>query len=361
MKKTLIACLAVLAATAAFAADDDYPPAKNPPDAKTERLIKDALPICEGTKLAYGEMYHKLPDGLTGVVVKVDSPRQSCVGQYVSVTSRGGDFYFGVPWFLDDEKEGTLEERLKRFTWNHMQQNFTPVIDHTPTRDGLLKVTLLQTTEHGKMPLEGEIDPKGTIFFFGHFRPMNEDLNSGRLKAFEPFLAHSPTTGAANPAVTVIEFSDFECPSCQHAAGYMTKILDKFGGKVRYVRFDLPLISMHPWSFSAAMAGRAIYRQKPDLFWAFKKEIYENQDKLTTFTIDDFTRGFAESHELDLKKFDADINDEALKNEILKGIGVAFSNDIRATPTYIVNGHLVDAGVEGKGLEDFVASLVGKS
>lgn len=362
MKKTLLACLLLAAASAAFAAEpaeDDFPPPKNPPDAKVAKLIKDALPICGDMKIKYGEMIHKLPDGLQGVVVRTDSPRQSCVGQFLSVTSRGGSFYFGVPWFLDDEKEGTLEERLKRFTWNHMQENFTPVIDHqTPTRDGLLKVTLMQTTEHGKLPLEGEIDPAGTVFFFGHFRPTNEDVNTGRLKAFEPYVVHSPTTGGpATAPVTVIEFSDFECPSCQHASSYMPKILSKYGDKVRYVRYDLPLISMHPWAFEAALAGRAVYRQKPAAFWDYKKEIYENQDKITTFTVDDFVRGFAQSHELNMKKFDADLADESVHDEILKGIGVAFSNDIRATPTYVVNGHLVDAGAEGKALEEYIAAL----
>src|SRR5207253_2491734 len=114
MKKILIACLAVLAGTAAFAAEDDIPPAKNPPDAK----------------------------------------------------------------------EGTIEQRLQHFTWEHMKQNFTAIVDHNPTRDGLFRVTLVQTTEHGKLPLEGEIDPAGTVFFFGHFRPAGEDVKAGRLKAF---------------------------------------------------------------------------------------------------------------------------------------------------------------------------------
>jgi len=356
MKKTLLAaCLLALGATAAFAADDDLPPAKNPPDAKTEKMIKDALPVCEGTTLQYGDMVHKLPENLKGIVVLAKNTRSSCEGQFLTVTSREGGFYFGVPWFLDDEKEGTLEERLKRFTWNHMQQVFTPVIEKTKTRDGLYKVTLMQTTERGKLPLEGEIDPAGTVFFFGHFRPMNEDVKSGRLKAFEPFLAHAPTTGGASPAVTVIEFSDFECPSCQHAAGYMPSILAKYGDKVRYVRYDLPLITNHPWAFQAALAGRAIYRQKPELFWSYKKEVYENQDKLTAFTIEEFARGFAQQHELDLKKYDADITDQTLQNELLKGVATAFSNDIRATPTYLVNGSIVDAGAEGKALEAYVA------
>ena len=364
MKKTLFACLLLAAASAAFAAepaDDDFPPPKTPPDAKMVKLIKDELPICGDMKIKYGEMVHKLPDGLQGIVVRTDSQRPSCVGQFLSVTSRTGGFYFGVPWFLDDEKDGTLEERLKHFTWNHMQENFTPVIDRNPTRDGLFKVTLVQTTESGKLPLEGEIDPQGKIFFFGHFRSASEDVPTGRLKAFEPFIAHSPVTGGINAPITVIEFSDFECPSCQHASGYMPKILGKYGDKVKYVRYDLPLITMHPWSFAAAIAGRAIYRQKPALFWDYKKEIYENQDKLSAFTIDDFTRGFASTHDLDMKKYDTDVADQTLRDEILKGIGVAFSNDIRATPTYVVNGRLVDAGADGKALEDYIAGLVGKS
>ena len=62
-------------------------------------------------------------------------------------------------------------------------------------------------------------------------------------------------------------------------------VVKKYGDQVRYIRYDLPLVSMHPWAFSATMAGRAIYRQKPELFWAYKKEVYENQDKISAFTI----------------------------------------------------------------------------
>ncbi len=366
MKKTLLVCLAMLAATAAFAQapqpeEEKLPPAKNPPDAKLEKMIRDALPICSDMKLNYVDMLHKLPDNLKGVVVRTESARTSCQGQFLSVTSREGGFYFGVPWFLDDEKEGTLEQKLQHFTWEHMQENFTAIVDKAKTRDGLHRVTLVQTTERGKLPLEGEIDDAGTVFFFGHFRPLSEDVKEGRLKAFGPYLANSPATGAAKPVVTVIEFSDFECPSCQHASTYMKPILDKFGDKVRYVRYDLPLVSNHPWAFAAAIGGRAIYRQKPDLFWEYKKQVYSNQEQLSAFTIDDFARNFAKDHDLDLKKYDADLADAALQTEILKGVGVAFSNDIRATPTYIVNGSLVDAGPEGKALADYVASLAGKS
>jgi protein-disulfide isomerase len=129
---------------------------------------------------------------------------------------------------------------------------------------------------------------------------------------------------------------------------------------VRYVRYDLPLLTMHPWAFPAAVAGRAIYRQKPDLFWQYKDQVYANQEKLNTFTIDDFARGFAQDHDLDLKKYDADVSSPELQTSILAGAGAALSNDIRATPSYLVNGTNVDAGTDGKALEAYVAALLKK-
>jgi predicted DsbA family dithiol-disulfide isomerase len=354
MKKLVSFCVVLLTAAVVLAADTPPVPVKL--DAKLDRMIRDALPVCSDSAVSYQAMVHKLPANFTGTVVVIDSKR--CAGQFLNVVSKEGGFYLGVPWFLDDEKSGTIEQKLKEFTWSKLQSNFTPVVDRTKTRDGLYKVTLLQTTESGNLPLEGEIDPAGTIFFVGHFKPLNEDVRTSRLKVFEPFLALSPSTGAAKPAVTVVEFSDFECPSCQHASTFMKPILERHGDKVRYVRYDLPLVANHPWALAAALGGRAVHNQKPELFWEYKKQVYENQDKLNAFLIEDFARNFAKDHDLDMQKYDADVNSPALKESLMKGIGTAFANDIRATPTYMVNGTLVDPGEAGKALEAYVASLL---
>jgi protein-disulfide isomerase len=290
----------------------------------------------------------------------VSSARPWCEGQFVKVVSTEGDLYIGTsPWFLDEES-GTIEEKLKAFTWKHMQATFTATVERGKTYDGLYKVTVTETTEHGGIPLYGLIDPAGTVFFFGHFYPLAGDIRSLRLKNLEPFITTAPTEGSSKPEVTVIEFSDFQCPACQHASTYLDPIIAKYGDKVRYVRYDVPLMSHHPWAFAAAMAGRAIYHQKPELFWEFKKQIYSNQDKITAFTIDDFARGFAQDHELDLKKYDADVQSDAVREEILHAVGMAFSTDINSTPSYIVNGAIVDPGNDGKALESYVAGLLKK-
>ncbi len=354
MRTIVPLCAALLIAAASFADE-----AATALDAKTEKLVRQSLPECGAITLSRSELTAKLPAGMSGTIVEVKSPRAVCAGRYVAITTTGGSFYLGLPWFIDTTG-ATIEEKLKNFTWTRMQENFTPKVSRERTRDGLYPVVMTQTTEAGGVPIEGEIDPDGKVFFMGHFRPAVVDAATDRQKALAPFITGAPARGAAAPAVTIVEFSDFQCPSCKHASGYVDPIVEQYGEKVRYVRYDLPLVGSHPWAFSAALAGRAIHRQKADLFWAYKKRVYENQDSLSAFTIDDFARNFAQDHELDMKRYDADLASSELRGELLKGVGSAFSNDVRATPTYMVNGVFVDAGEEGKALQTYVAGLLKK-
>lgn len=357
MNKTVLFLAAALLAASAYAADV---PAQNPVDEKIEKLVRESIPYCADSKIAFSDLRSEFPSYLKGRVVTVKSSRPLCEGQYVSVLSPAGKFYLGSPWFLDKDLGATLEERLKNFTWKYLQQNVTPIIESKINADGLQKVTLNQTTERGKIPLEGYIDPQGMVFFLGEFQPMEGDVRRARAKWLEPSLARYPAEGASKPEVTVVEFSDFQCPSCKYASGYLHPILSKYGDKVRYVRFDLPLMQAHPWAFSAAVAGHAIHRQKPEVFWQYKKAVYDNQDKLNAFTFDDWARSFAADHDLDMAKYDADVASPEVQKTILEGIGVAFSSGVRATPTYVVNGLQVDAGDGGKALETYVAELLKK-
>lgn len=361
MNRTALVTLPLLLASSLLAADaPQKAPVKTPTELLIERQVNEALPVCGDTKVERVEVQHKLPPNLVGKTVRVASSRPACEGQYIQIMSNQGGIFLGTPWFLEGQEGKTIEERLKNFSWNVLHENFDATVNHQPTPDGLYPVVLYQTTERGKIPIEGEVDGFGMVFFLGHFHRLNGDYRADRAKAFEPFLADMPATGGAKPAVTIIEFSDFECPSCQRAAGYMTPILEKYGEKVRYVRFDLPLISSHPWAFAAAVAGRAVWHQKPEAFWEFKKQVYKNQDGLTAFTFDDFARNFAKDHDLNLEKYDADIISEALHAAVLKGVGAAFSNDVRSTPSYLVNGALVDPGPDAADLDKYVAAQLKK-
>jgi hypothetical protein len=267
-------------------------------DPKLEKAIRASLPVCAGAKVAFEELQTKLPPRFKGVLVKVESANHHCDTQAAGVLSPTGGFYTGMPWNISAEEGTTLADKLKNFVWRNFQMTATAEIDRIATQDGLLTVTLYETTEYGKIPLHGEIEPMSGIFFLGRFRRADDPV-ANRARIFDELLTRSPARGPADAKVTIIEFSDFECPSCRRAAGYVDPILAKHDGKVRYVRYDMPL-SGHPWAFPAALAGRAIYRQKPEAFWEYKKEVYANQDKLNAFMFWDWARGFAEQHELDM-------------------------------------------------------------
>ena len=324
-------------------------------DPKFDAAVRASLPVCSAdAKISYDAPGFSLPQGFHGAYVKIASERPTCAGQFLAVTSPTGGLFIGAPWPIASEEGTTVEEKLRSFTARNMRETFDVKVDRTPSTDGLWPATLTQTTEAGKLPLSGYVDPQGKIFFFGSFR--RGDAVAARAKAFDSYLAVSPSKGKGD--ITLLEFSDFQCPSCRHASGYADAVLAKFGDKVRYVRFDLPLTG-HPWAFPAALAGRAIHRQKPELFWEYKKTVYANQEQLNAFTFWDWARAWAEDHDLDLAKYDADLNNPEIKSQLLTGAGYAFSNDVRATPTYMINGVIVDPGDEGKNLIAYIEKMLG--
>ncbi len=349
VNRLLISALTLAVSASAFAVDIDP---------RMDKAVRAALPVCADAKVKYETSPLAMPTGFKSVLVQIESERPTCSGQMVAVMTGTGGFFLGSPWPIADEQGTTIEEKLAGFTLRNLREAMTVTVDRkATTEDGLWPVTVWQATEAGRLGLTGFADPQGRVFFMGNFRRLSGDVVAQRSKAFDTFVANAPAKGAVNSAVTIMEFSDFQCPSCRRSSGYADSIIARHGEKVRYIRYDLPLAG-HPWAFPAALAGRAIFRQNPALFWQYKKHVYDNQDQLTAFTFWDWARAWAEDHELDLKRYDADLANDQIKAEILKGTAAAFSNDVRATPTYMINGTIVDYGDDGKALAEYVDRLL---
>lgn len=340
---------AVVFASAAFAADKAV---------VSDDLLKASLQVCQGQPTFTREpMTQPLPQGFKGEYVTVKSDSISCAGQYAAVITPAGEYFVGIPWPLAGIS-GTPAEKLRQFGRDRLNQSFTAEIDSLRSKSGLYHVILKQKTEFGDIPIEGWIDSQGTMFFAGSFHDPSDDVMKARLAEIQKATTLAPTKGPADAPVWVIEFSDFQCPSCKRAAGFFKPILAKYGDRIRYTRVDLPLVSSHPWAFAAALAGRAIYRQSPEAFWQYKDAVYEMQDDLSIFTLEDFVKGFVKDHDLDLDKYQKDVESQALRDEILASVGTAFSQQIFGTPTYLVNGVMVDAETNGSGLETYIGKLL---
>lgn len=327
------------------------------PSAVSDELIKSLTKCSVDQTISRSPWDVKLPAGIRAEVISVESESPYCAGQHAALTMPAGRYFLGSPWLLTSWS-GSREEKLKAFGWERMRASVSATIDSGKTEEGFHRVRLAQKTEYGDVITHGWIDPAGMLFLPGDFHKTTDDLAKRRHETVQPLFATSPASGPAVAKVTLVEFSDFQCPSCKASSTYLAPILAKYDGKVRYVRVDYPLMSHHPWAFAAAAAGRAIYRQNPEAFWKYKNWVYENQADLSIFTLEDFAANFAKDHELDVDRYGSDVVSTGLRSEILAGIAVASTINVSATPSFLVNGVVVDPGRDGASLDSYLATLL---
>lgn len=142
------------------------------------------------------------------------------------------------------------------------------------------------------------------------------------------------TKGPANAKVTIVEFSEFECPYCRRGADTMYEVLKAYPNDVRLVFKHLPL-SFHKNAEPASRAALAAGKQGK--FWEMHDHLFENQRSLG----EKLYMEQAEKMGLDMTQFKSDYNSAALKKQIQEDLKEAERVGVRGTPGFLINGVLV--------------------
>lgn len=150
-----------------------------------------------------------------------------------------------------------------------------------------------------------------------------------------PVLAgtNSPSVGPADAPVTIVEFSDFQCPYCREAQTTVKRVLANYKADVRLVFKHLPL-QMHAQAFVAAQAAFCAGEQ--NRFWPFHDSLFASTDLSA-----EALKKVATSVGLDSKSFETCLADQATRSVILSDLNEAQRLGINSTPTFIVNGRLI--------------------
>jgi protein-disulfide isomerase len=153
-----------------------------------------------------------------------------------------------------------------------------------------------------------------------------------------------PALGRSDAPVTIVEFTDYQCPFCQRF--HMTAFEEMKrnyvdAGKVRYVSRDFPL-PMHPNAMSAAQAARCAGEQGKDKFWEMRHRLIVNANQLGL----DRYNTLAEELKLDRPRFEKCLAGEKYKAEIAKDMSDAQAAGISGTPTFVI-GRTVGEEVDG--------------
>lgn len=142
--------------------------------------------------------------------------------------------------------------------------------------------------------------------------------------------------GSRDAPVTIVAFSDFQCPFCAEAKAEIDSILARDPGRVALVYRHFPIQSIHPHAFAAAVASECAGAQ--DRFRAYHDALYEAQAEIGRTT----WRQFAERAEVPaLDEFDRCVSEERFGDRVRRDMAEARALGIDGTPTFIYDGRMV--------------------
>ena len=145
-----------------------------------------------------------------------------------------------------------------------------------------------------------------------------------------------PSQGKADAPVTVVEYSDFQCPFCLRVMPTLKELRAKYGDKMRLVWKDFPLTQIHPQAFVAAQAGNCAREQGK--FWEYHDQLFANQAALQP----EFLKKYAAAIGLDTEKFNACLDTSKYEARVQNSLGIGTKLGINSTPTVYVNGRMVN-------------------
>jgi len=160
---------------------------------------------------------------------------------------------------------------------------------------------------------------------------------SEAFRLVEPAGPTDHVRGPEHAPVTLVEYGDFECPTCKQAAGAVKLLLARFEQRVRFVFRHFPLEEIHPHALRAAEAAECAGGQGK--FWQMHDMLFEKQSHLEIARLPEYARSLG----LDMARFSAEMADEIYLQRVREHQQSGRVSGVRATPGFFLNGRILDA------------------
>ena len=187
------------------------------------------------------------------------------------------------------------------------------------------------------------------VFFFAGFfvrgwvdqqrtpGPPPGESQAGEVRVAGVRVDGDPATGPPDAPVTIVEFSDFQCPYCQaFSQQTLPLILSTYRDRVRYVFRDFPIASIHPQAQKAAEAAECAFEQ--GRFWEYHDRLFLHQGALSLADLKTHARAVG----LDGQAFERCLESGKYAHEVQKDLEDGLTSGVTGTPTFFINGVKVE-------------------
>ncbi len=216
---------------------------------------------------------------------------------------------------------------------------------------GLEEANIDVTIGENKETATFYVSKDGKFLFRGEISDMTKDPLAAARAAMQ--LDGAPVLGDAKAPVTLVEYSDFECPVCRNLHDVLRGMLPNYAGKIRVVFKDFPIEQIHPWARTAAIAGRCAYQQDPKAFWKMYDFIYDNQDVISAENAWIKMTDYAGQSGLNLDTFKSCMASPEPGDAVNASRANGQQLEVTSTPTIFVNGRRI-VGADPHLLEQYI-------
>ena len=217
--------------------------------------------------------------------------------------------------------------------------------------DGVLETSIEVLIGENKENAKFYVSKDGKYLFRGEMSDMTKDPLAETRALIQ--MKDAPSMGDANASVTLVEYSDFECPVCRNLHDALRGMLPNYTGKVRVVFKDFPIEQIHPWARTAAIAGRCAYQQDPKAFWKMYDLIYDNQEVISAANAWTKVSDYAAQSGLNAETFKACMASPEAADAVNTSRANGVQVEVNSTPTIFVNGRRI-VGADPHLLEQYI-------
>ena len=239
-------------------------------------------------------------------------------------------------------KPGSIETRVEKYLRNLYAwgSSFEVKVGQSKPSPvpGLLEVPVTVSKGGQSDSAVVYVSQDGNFLIRGELSDMSADPFAEVRSKLHP--EDSPSMGAADAQVTLVEFADLECPSCRQLDLFLKDYLPHHP-ETRLVFKHFPLTEIHPWAMTAALAAQCAFHQDPAAFWKMHDAIFDSQEGITPSNAWDKMIGLATQIGLNPEDLKTCMAAPETSDRIKADISQGRSLNITATPTTFVNGRRV--------------------
>jgi len=217
--------------------------------------------------------------------------------------------------------------------------------------DGVLETNIDVLIGDTKQAVKFYVSKNGRFLFRGDLSDMTRDPLAETRAQIQ--MNDAPSVGDKNAPVTLVEYSDFQCPVCKNLHDLLRSVLPNYAGKVRVVFKDFPLEQLHPWARTAAIAGRCAYQQEPKAFWKIYDLIYDNQEVISPANAWTKMTDYAVQSGLSVDAFKTCMASQEPGAAVDASRANGQKLEVASTPTVFVNGRRM-VGADQRILEQYI-------